>query len=228
MVFDPNKVYERILNFGDIHEPFAHVDAMDFLADMNRIYKPDLVVNLGDLIDFHASSFHDNEQESSGPDREFLLARKRIQNGVCRIFNSFTSVLSNHTDMPNRKAKVAKITQHYIKSHADALEINPKRYTWHPEIIVQTPKGPVLYCHGRGSNIVNNAKEEGMSMVQGHYHERFGMEYFGGDKMLFGLQNGCLIDNDKYAFRYNKTNKKKPLIGASVIIEGCPILEPMS
>ena len=44
--------------------------------------------------------------------------------------------------------------------------------------------------------------------------------------LYFGLQVGCMIDNKSLAFRYNKVQKARPIIGCSVIYNGLPIIEP--
>lgn len=215
-------IYDKVLLFGDVHEPYSHPDYIDFLADLNRTYKPDLVVNMGDLLDFHDTSYHPSDPSLPSADEEFELARHKIQNGVCKIFKKFTSLFSNHSDLPLRQARTAKLSQHYIKSHASALGINKNKYIWVPELTINLPTGPLLMVHNRGANITINAKEEGMSMAQGHYHSACKVEWFGGNNPKFGLQVPCLIDRMSYAFRYGVTHKKKPITGAALILNGIP------
>jgi len=68
----------------------------------------------------------------------------------------------------------------------------------------------------------------GMSCVQGHFHEKFGINYWGNSLGLyFSMQVGCLIDDTNYAFAYNNVNLKRPVIGCGLIIDGVPTLEAM-
>ena len=68
----------------------------------------------------------------------------------------------------------------------------------------------------------------GMSCVQGHYHSSYSIKYYGNSLGLyFGLQVGCLIDKDSLAFRYNKTQRARPIIGLGMIINGLAKLVPM-
>lgn len=61
----------------------------------------------------------------------------------------------------------------------------------------------------------------GMSAVQGHYHEKFGVQYWANSLGLyFAAQTGCLVDDHSLAMSYNNTNLKRPLIGCLIIIEG--------
>ena len=67
----------------------------------------------------------------------------------------------------------------------------------------------------------------GLSTVQGHYHSLMGVRYYGNSLGLyFGLQVGCMIDSKSLAFRYNKVQRARPIIGCSIIYNGLPIIEP--
>ena len=46
--------YKRILVISDMHIPYHHKDSIEFLKEIKKQYKPDFVVNIGDLLDFHA------------------------------------------------------------------------------------------------------------------------------------------------------------------------------
>jgi predicted MPP superfamily phosphohydrolase len=62
------KVYKRILCISDLHAPYNHPDSIDFIRACNKAFKPDCVINMGDELDFSASSYH----ESSGIARSLL------------------------------------------------------------------------------------------------------------------------------------------------------------
>jgi hypothetical protein len=93
---------------------------------------------------------------------------------------------------------------------------------------VHTNNGPVYFCHGKMADVLKLAQSMGMSCVQGHYHSSYSIKYYGNSLGLYyGLQVGCLIDKDSLAFRYNKTQRMRPIIGCAVIINGLPKLIPM-
>ena len=78
------------------------------------------------------------------------------------------------------------------------------------------------------SDIFRHAQSLGMSAVAGHYHSQYGCRWYGNSLGLYyGLQCGSLIDPKALAFKYNKLQKDRPVIGTAVIINGIPILEPM-
>jgi hypothetical protein len=56
--------------------------------------------------------------------------------------------------------------------------------------------------------------------VQGHLHTQSYVEYVVGRKnRVFGMQVGCGIDHEQYAFAYSKAGKK-PAISCGVVIDG--------
>ncbi len=68
----------------------------------------------------------------------------------------------------------------------------------------------------------------GMSVIQGHFHESFDIQYASSpNKLLWAMTVGCLIDKKSLAFKYNKTNCKRPILGCGIIIDGQPRLLPM-
>ena len=55
--------YKRILVISDMHLPYQHKDAIIFLKEIKKEFKPDFVVNIGDLLDFHAISMHSHDPD---------------------------------------------------------------------------------------------------------------------------------------------------------------------
>ena len=50
--------HKRILVISDMHIPYHHKDSIKFLKEIKKEFKPDTVINIGDLLDFHAISMH--------------------------------------------------------------------------------------------------------------------------------------------------------------------------
>ena len=68
----------------------------------------------------------------------------------------------------------------------------------------------------------------GMNAVQGHFHSDLGSRYWGNPQGLYwGMQCGCLINRESYAFAYANVNIKKQLIGTGLVIDSLPVVEPM-
>ena len=62
----------------------------------------------------------------------------------------------------------------------------------------------------------------------GHIHSHAGIMYAANKSSLWwGFNVGCLVDNSAYAFKYGRTMKYKPILGAGIIQEGVPRFVPM-
>ena len=71
-----NKVYKRILCVSDLHAPYNHPNSLEFIRGCNKAFKPDCVINMGDELDFSASSYHESSTELYNPARELEEGKK--------------------------------------------------------------------------------------------------------------------------------------------------------
>jgi len=219
----------RILFISDQHIPYHHEQMFDFLEYLKRKYDPTRVVNVGDELDKHAMSYHDHDPDlpSAGDELERALPHvKRMET----MFPNMDIIESNHGSLHLRKAKSHGFSKRYIRSYNEILEVGDG-WKWHNDLTLDMSKWnrPDVYVHhGKTKRAIMTSKAMSMSHVCGHYHESFGIEYWANPKGLyFGMNVGCLIDDRKLAFAYNKINPHRPIIGTGLIIEGEPILEAM-
>ena len=56
----PNK---KILVISDMHVPYHHKDSINFLKAIKKEFKPDRIINIGDLLDFHAINMHTHDPD---------------------------------------------------------------------------------------------------------------------------------------------------------------------
>ena len=219
--------YERILVFSDMHFPYAHRDIIAFLTAIKLRYKPDLVVCLGDELDYHQLSFHDSCPELLGTSEEFTKA-KRLLSGVMDLFPEMIILESNHGSLAYRKARVAKLPAYFLKPYNEILDA-PKTWKWVPRFDLDIQKGRnLVFHHGYSSNAIACAKELGSCLVQGHFHSRMSIDYFGDDnKLMWAMQLPCLVDVKSMAFDYGKNVARRPKLGAGMILYGEPMLLPM-
>jgi hypothetical protein len=212
---------------SDLHIPYHHKDAIAFLAHLKKKYKPTRVICLGDELDKHALSYHDSDPDLKSAGDELRESLPIIAE-LYKMFPVMEIIESNHGSLVWRKAKTHGIPRHYIKSYNDVLGVG-EGWTWHPDLVVDLPDGNRCYIHhGKSNNVVRLSQQMGMSAVQGHYHEILSASYWGNPNGLhWGLQAGCLIDDESYAFSYNNVNLKRPVIGTALIINSLPVLEPL-
>lgn len=217
----------RILLISDLHIPYHHQDAIAFLKHLKEKYNPTRVICLGDEVDGHALSFHDSDPDLPSAGDEIRQALPVIAE-LFKIFPKMDILESNHGSLVWRKAKVFGIPKHYIKSYNEVLGVD-SGWKWSFDLTVDLPNGQKCYMHhGKTSNIIQLSQQMGMNATQGHYHETFKIDYWGNSTGLYwGMQCGCLIDDDKLAFNYNNVNIKRPIIGTGLIIDSMPVLEPM-
>lgn len=217
----------RVLLISDLHIPYHHPDSIAFLKHLKEKYNPTRVICLGDELDKHALSYHDSDPDLPSAGDELRKALPVIKE-LFELFPVMDIIESNHGSLVWRKAKTFGIPKHYIKSYNDVLEVDDG-WKWSFDLTLDLPNGQKCYVHhGKSAKVIQLSQQMGMNAVQGHYHESFKIDYWGNPNGLFwGMQCGCLIDDDSLAFSYNNVNIKRPVIGTGLIIDSIPVLEPM-
>ncbi len=221
---------KQILVIPDMHMPYHHKDALDFLSFLKKEYGYfDMVVNLGDLVDFHNISFHSSDPDLFNAGDELDFAIEGCQT-LETIFPDMYIIGSNHGDLPLRKFIANGLPRKLIKSYNEIFEVG-EGWKFVPDLTLKTDSKAlpdIYFHHGIKKNGLAVANQRGQKIVQGHFHTEFKTEYSGNpNSLLWSLQAGCLIDDESLAFAYNKLTKDRPVLGAAVIIDGMPVLEPM-
>jgi len=223
-------MYKSILVIPDLHCPVMHQDAFKFIAWAKKEFRPDRVICLGDELDYHCLSFHETEMECPYNESQEFETAKRYFSNLYDLFDRVDFLESNHGSMVYRKAKSCRIPRQFMYEYKDVLAA-PKGYNWHLNLVVQASNGEhIQFEHGHRSpnTALRKSKADSVSIVQGHHHGSFEIQYWQNyRKKYFGMTPGCLIDDDKYAFLYNKTNIGRPMLGLGWIYEGIPHLIPM-
>ena len=67
---------KRVLVISDLHFPYHHKDTFPFLSKLNKVYKPDTIVMIGDEMDWHSINVsHVINPDLPSPADELLGAR---------------------------------------------------------------------------------------------------------------------------------------------------------
>ncbi len=217
----------RILFISDMHIPYHHKNTIPFLMMLKDKYKPTRIICLGDELDKHGISFHDSDPDLMSAGDELRAALPVIAE-LHSIFPEMDLIDSNHGSMVFRKAKHHGIPRHYIKSYNEVLGVG-SGWQWHYDLTLTLPNGHNVYVHhGKSADAIKTSQAMGMSHVCGHFHESFGVKYWANpNDLYFAVNSGCLIDDSSYAYAYNNTNLKRPIIGTCLIIDGVPVMEAM-
>ena len=72
----------NILVIGDLHEPFCLDGYLEFCLEQYETFNCNQVIMIGDLLDSHAWSYHEQDPNGMSAGAELSLAVKKIQN--CR------------------------------------------------------------------------------------------------------------------------------------------------
>jgi metallophosphoesterase superfamily enzyme len=222
-VFKPKKSKTgNVLVIGDLHAPFIRRGYLEFCVEQYNKYKCDTVVFLGDVIDNHASSYHETQPDGWGAGDELDHAITALAPFV-EAFPKAMVCVGNHDRIISRKAVTSGVSSRWIKSYNEVL--NAPEWEFAEHFIVDG----VRYEHGEGPRAKKKMMTERTSIVCGHRHSEAYIEYSVSDKdRLFAMQVGWGGDQSAYAMEYAK-NFKKGVVSCGVVLDRgvTPILIPM-
>jgi len=218
--------YKKILVISDLHIPYHHKDSLKFLTEINKEYKPDFVINIGDCLDFHAISMHDHNPDLFSAGHELKEAKKYIKE-LENLFPKVIEVDSNHSSLVYRRALKYGMSREFLKDYGEFL--GTKKWKWVDDLtLILSNKQKCFFTHGRSSDILKVSQTMGMSAVQGHYHTKFLISWWANpDNLFFAMNVGCLIDQKNMAFSYAKNFRTRFILGCGIILDGIPRLLPM-
>lgn len=215
----------RVLVIGDVHEPAAHPGYRAFCIDLAERWDTDRVVFIGDLLDFHAISFHPNEPDAMGPADEMDEAAIRVQAWYAAFPKAYVTI-GNHDERVYRLAASVNIPGRFIRSYASLW--GTRGWKWVRDCMVDG----IHYLHGTGLGgqqpALTAARASMVSTVCGHVHSTAGIRWVAGpERRIFGMDTGCGVDVESPAMRYGRALVSKPILSAGVVIDGHPYHEVM-
>lgn len=204
---------------GDFHAPFNKKGYLEFCKKTFDKYGVNEVVMIGDLVDNHAVSRHQTETDALGGWSEYSMAKVEIEK-MKVMFPKLKLALGNHDRIPERQASTLGLHEGFIKSFEEMWGLPDE---W--EVDISFEIDGVKYSHGLGSGgangTLNTALKMQTSLVIGHKHSCSGVRYMTTEKgTIFGMDVGCGVDVEKYAFRYGKYMPCKPVLSCGIIING--------
>ena len=140
---------KRILVISDMHIPYQHKDSLNFLREIKKQFKPDFIVNIGDLLDFHAINMHTHDPDLYSPGHE-LNASKVIVKELEFIFPKMIEVDSNHSSLVYRRAVKFGMSRQFLKDYGDFL--GTKKWKWIDDLTLKMSNGKkCFFTHGRSA-----------------------------------------------------------------------------
>jgi len=226
-IIEPPKIGRNIILLGDLHAPFMHPQAIDFIKAVVKKYGFDLALATGDETDGHAISFHGADPDLPSPGHEFELAIRQLR-PLYEMFPDLLIASSNHGDLLARKFKHHGLPVRALKTMQEILEC-PPGWKWAFEHIIQMSNGKkLLLHHAYSSNVLRASQHRGVSCAFGHHHSKFSVEYWRNyEDLYFAIFAGCLVDETALAMAYGKNIMHRPITGLVRIEDGIPHLIPM-
>ena len=209
-----------------MHLPYQHKDAIKFLAEIKKEFKPDRVINIGDLLDFHAISMHTHDPDLASAGHELTMARKYVKE-LESIYPQVTEVDSNHSSLVYRRAIKYGMSREFLREYGEFL--GTKKWKWVDDLTLTMSNGQrCFFTHGRSADVLKVSQTMGMSAVQGHYHTKFVVSYWANpDNLFFAMNVGCLINQKSLSMNYAKNFRTRFILGCAIILDGIPRLLPM-
>lgn len=201
---------------GDTHFPFVHPRYLDFCRDTFAEWGVGRVVHIGDIVDNHALSRHKTEPVADGVVTEYERAKAMVAEWAA-VFPNMTVTIGNHDNINERQASELGMPASFLKTMPELYNM-PDGWLVVDSIIIDD----VLYKHGIGSGgmhgAYNSARRQCMSVVQGHTHSNAGVHNIATpQKLWFGMNVGCGIDINAYAFLYGKYMENRPILGCGIV-----------
>jgi hypothetical protein len=215
---------------SDIHLPYEHPRALQFCKSLKKDFEiPDSnVYSVGDVLDLYGFSRWPKSPDAKHTiNQELDIARDKIVKWGA-AFPEMKICESNHDQRIMRKALGADLPSQVIRSMEEIFSL-PKGWEIKPEFIIMANKWEGIICHGEEfADALAAAMHYGINCIQGHRHEKAGVQWMRTrHQTLWGMAVSCLVDSESFAFAYGDKNKRKPLIGVGLVLNGIPHFIPL-
>lgn len=216
------------LIIGDVHAHFVDWTVLEEIRGFARHYKPDLIIQMGDLIDAHNWGKYLRYPDSPSAAEEWDLTEETIHK-IHAMFKGFNLVIleGNHCRRPMMRALEVNLPKKLIRPLSDLFPFDNWRWHVEPKPFVQEG---VAYVHGDeipGCNTAwQKAARMGMSVVQGHDHQGEIKFLNTFQHRIFGMSVGTVMNQDSIGARYASKNPLKCFKGFATVTDGAPILYP--
>lgn len=202
----------------DVHVPFEHKAHVRRMLKYIKEEKPKKIVMLGDVLDFHALTYHRKQKDWRDRLLEEVSAGRKFLHSIRRSAGNKAEIIfieGNHEDRWNR----------YVEQRAPHLvDLQHSHWSSHLALeqfgielasgAVRTKAGAgqtVRFLHGHevkgssriaGNHALNCARKLGENVHCGHTHRLGVLCATVGGKTLFGVEGGWLGDWTSPATKY--------------------------
>ena len=211
----------RILVIGDTHIPAVHPGYRRFCQDLYSKYKCQKAIHIGDLVDWHAVSFHDKHPDAKGAKQEYEEAEIEVKKWY-KAFPKLHLCEGNHDQRIIRAASKAGIPTRFVKGYNEQWDT--PSWKWASSFT----EDDAHYVHGTGNGgnfpAFNLMSKLLMSVVSGHIHTAAGIWWRANPtRRIFGMNVGTGVNDKHLSFAYAENVKLRSILSAGVLIDGTPM-----
>ena len=217
----------KVVCIGDTHFPFTNKKQLDKVYELIRRYKPNFVLQIGDLYDMYSFSRFASSVDLITPKNELEQARKAAE----KMWATVRKIVPKAKCFQlrgNHSARIYKLIldkapqyESIITTPIEALFDFPGVEAM-PDHRSELVINDVVFCHGWKSVIGAHARWFGQSTVCGHLH-RGGLVYFPmKNKPIFELNCGFIADIESLPLSYGETKTNSWVSGVGVIDQDGP------
>jgi len=223
-------ITDNILAIGDPHHPAGHPHYLAFLKAVQKKYKCKTVLCAGDMVDFQAISYHENDPDLPSAGDELQLVVDTLKKWQ-KAFPSMVISEGNHTKLPARKAKTFGLPKAFLKGYNEVFDIKAD-WVWEPSHVTFNLECgmPVLMQHAWSASLDAGKKALcSESVIGGHYHSSSGVSWSQDTKYKrFYMSTGCGVDPLHPAMEYGKNGAKTiHILSCGVVVNGAAFVVPM-
>lgn len=204
--------------------PFHAKDALPFCLRVLKDYRiaRQNIICVGDEVDQYFGGVYEKDPDAGlSPKTELEATRAELRHWY-RAFPEMRLCISNHGIRWARKAFEAGVPSELLRPWRDVIQA-PAGWKWRQRWDIPT-KAPWSVIHGMGYSGINGhrtaALDLGRSVAIGHLHGHGGVARITTEtQAIWGMNTGCLIDVEAYAFNYGKYSRFKPTLGVGVVLD---------
>lgn len=221
--------YEKIVLIGDCHFPFVDLGALCAVYDIIERHKPDIVIQMGDLLDMLSQTKFPRSHNIYTPKDEVELGYKMADDmwrAVKTIVPHATcyQILGNHDIRPLKRilesypeGEIFFSIEKYFEFEG-VTTIKDARQ----ELIIND----IAFIHGYKTKLGDHRDEMLMNVCVGHSHTG-GVSYRKiGNKILWELNAGYIGDATSKALSYTPIRMTKWTLGCGIIDTDGPRFVP--
>lgn len=225
-----SKLYPKtILVLPDIHYPWPHQAGIEMAHKWAIKHKPDLVIQLGDIMDQKAWSRWPGATDDPSPEDEFERAYQGMVD-LGKRFKKMEVLIGNHDRRVMMKAAESKLPSRMIKTIQEMIPNAGWNWRTDPrkKLIVPSPRGDILFVHGdeNGGTPIQKAVLMGINVMSGHTHKTSLSYRETMGKFVWGMECGHLMDSNSKAADYAAASGIGSTAGFGVIKHGIPYWIP--